>query len=79
MIRELISVSSRKTGGCGNVTRNWWLRVIQKILALGAKAVWDEKTELLEVNDELRVSIVLCRHTQTGAGFVALADPAGCQ
>ncbi len=59
------------------IEENRWLRkrhpelvasVIQQILALGAKAVWDEKTELLEVNDELLVSIVLCRHTQTGAG-----------
>jgi len=42
--------------------------VVQQITALGAQAVWDNKTELLDVNGEMRVSIVLCRHTQTGAG-----------
>ncbi len=42
--------------------------VIQKISDLGAQAVWNEATELLEVNSEMRVSIVLCRHTETGAG-----------
>jgi len=42
--------------------------VIQKITALGGQAVWDKKTELLDVNHEMRVSIVLCRHTETGAG-----------
>ena len=42
--------------------------VIQQITALGAQAVWNGKTELLDVNGEMRVSIVLCRHTQTGAG-----------
>jgi hypothetical protein len=35
---------------------------------LGAQAEWNGKAELLEVNGEMRVSIVLCRHTQTGAG-----------
>jgi hypothetical protein len=29
---------------------------------------WDEKTELLWLNNELRVSIALCRHTNTFAG-----------
>jgi DNA invertase Pin-like site-specific DNA recombinase len=42
--------------------------VVQKIKALGASASWDEKTDLLWVNNELRVSIVLCRHTATSAG-----------
>ena len=42
--------------------------VVQQIAALGAVAVWNDKTELLEVNGEMRVSIVLCRHTETGAG-----------
>jgi DNA invertase Pin-like site-specific DNA recombinase len=42
--------------------------VIQKITALGAHAVWDKETELLNVNHEMSVSIVLCRHTETGAG-----------
>ena len=42
--------------------------VVQQITALGAQAVWNDKTELLDVNGEMRVSIVLCRHTQTGAG-----------
>lgn len=42
--------------------------VIQKIEALGASAAWDKDAELLWVNDELRVSIVLCRHTTTEAG-----------
>jgi DNA invertase Pin-like site-specific DNA recombinase len=42
--------------------------VVQKITALGAHAVWNIETELLDVNHEMRVSIVLCRHTQTGAG-----------
>jgi hypothetical protein len=42
--------------------------VVQKIEALGASASWDEKTDLLWVNNELRVSVVLCRHTATFAG-----------
>ena len=42
--------------------------VIQKITALGAHAAWNLETELLDVNHEMRVSIVLCRHTQTSAG-----------
>jgi DNA invertase Pin-like site-specific DNA recombinase len=42
--------------------------VIQRIEALGANARWDENTDLVRVNDELRVSIVLCRHTTTSAG-----------
>jgi len=42
--------------------------VIQKIESLGASAAWDESSESLWLNDELRVSIVLCRHTTTQAG-----------
>lgn len=42
--------------------------VVQQIVTLGGIAVWDRETELLLVNEELRVSIVLCRHTTTSAG-----------
>ncbi len=42
--------------------------VVQKIMALGAHAAWNKETELLDINHEMRVSIVLCRHTLTGAG-----------
>jgi DNA invertase Pin-like site-specific DNA recombinase len=42
--------------------------VVQQITALGAKAAWNDEKGLLEVNDELVVSIVLCRHTLTGVG-----------
>ncbi len=42
--------------------------VVQKIADLGAHAIWNGVTELLEVNRELFVSIVLCRHTTTAAG-----------
>jgi DNA invertase Pin-like site-specific DNA recombinase len=42
--------------------------VIQKIESLGASAAWDENSESLWLNDELRVSIVLCRHITTFAG-----------
>jgi DNA invertase Pin-like site-specific DNA recombinase len=42
--------------------------VIQKIESLGASAAWDESSESLWLNGELRVSIVLCRHTTTQAG-----------
>ncbi|MGH7991239.1 MAG: recombinase family protein, partial [Limisphaerales bacterium] len=42
--------------------------VIHQITTLGTQAVWNDETELLEVNGEMRVSIVLCRRTQTGAG-----------
>jgi DNA invertase Pin-like site-specific DNA recombinase len=42
--------------------------VKQKIMELGGTAIIDEATDLLLVNGELRVSIVLCRHTQTPAG-----------
>jgi len=42
--------------------------VIQKIESLGASAAWEESSESLWLNDELRVSIILCRHTTTLAG-----------
>lgn len=42
--------------------------VVSRIEALGAIAVWDEQTDLIRLNDELNVSIVLCRHTSTEAG-----------
>lgn len=42
--------------------------VVQQITALGGTTEWDKQTELLHVNRELRVSIVLCRHTLTAAG-----------
>jgi hypothetical protein len=41
---------------------------IKQIMALGGTAIWDDKTEILWVNGELRVSVVLCRHTTTDAG-----------
>jgi DNA invertase Pin-like site-specific DNA recombinase len=44
------------------------LRVTQSIEALGSVARWDEERQLLHVNEELLVSIVLCRHILTGAG-----------
>lgn len=42
--------------------------VIGQIEALGAHALWDEEYQLLHLNNELRASIVLCRHTLTSAG-----------
>ncbi len=42
--------------------------VVQQITALGGTAEWDEATHVLHVNQELRVSIVLCRHTTTAVG-----------
>jgi hypothetical protein len=42
--------------------------VIQQIEALGATVEWDRKANLLWLNEEMRVSIVLCRHTITGGG-----------
>ena len=42
--------------------------VIAQLRALGATAVQDEQTGLLSINDELYVSIVLCRHQSTAAG-----------
>ena len=40
--------------------------VVRQVQELGAMATWDEKTELLHLNGELRVSIVLCRHITHG-------------
>jgi DNA invertase Pin-like site-specific DNA recombinase len=42
--------------------------VIRQIEGLGAIMTLDEKTQLLHLNNELRVSIVLCRHCITGSG-----------
>jgi DNA invertase Pin-like site-specific DNA recombinase len=42
--------------------------VIRRITELGGLVTWDEDTELLLLNHELRVSIVLGRHCTTGAG-----------
>jgi DNA invertase Pin-like site-specific DNA recombinase len=42
--------------------------VVSQLQRLGATAAWDVKTGLLNLNNELRVSIVLCRHTSTAAG-----------
>jgi DNA invertase Pin-like site-specific DNA recombinase len=42
--------------------------VVSQVQGLGATAAWDDKTGLLNLNNELRVSIVLCRHTSTAAG-----------
>jgi len=42
--------------------------VVRQIQELGAVATLDENTGLLHLNQELRVSIVLCRHIATGAG-----------
>jgi DNA invertase Pin-like site-specific DNA recombinase len=42
--------------------------VIHRVQELGAVAAWDQKTELLHLNGELRVSIVLCRHITTEGG-----------
>lgn len=42
--------------------------VIRQITARGGSAVWDKDTQLLNLNGELSVSIVLCRHTTTEAG-----------
>ena len=41
--------------------------VVQRLEALGATVRIDQETDLLHLNQELRVSIVLCRHTVTGA------------
>ncbi len=42
--------------------------LIQRIGNLGAVATWDDQKHLLHLNNELRVSIVLCRHQITGGG-----------
>ena len=43
--------------------------VIRQVQAVGATAMWDAKSDLLHLNHELRVSIVLCRHTITNTGL----------
>ncbi len=42
--------------------------VTRQIEARGASAAWDTATQLLRVNNELRVDIVICRHVETPAG-----------
>jgi hypothetical protein len=42
--------------------------VIRGLQGLGALVVWEKSTDLLFLNNELRVSVVLCRHTTTCAG-----------
>jgi DNA invertase Pin-like site-specific DNA recombinase len=42
--------------------------IIRKIEELGAVVSWNEKSQLLWLNQELHVSIVLCRHLTTFAG-----------
>ena len=42
--------------------------VIAQLRSFGASAVQDEETGLLSINDELYVSVVLCRHQSTPAG-----------
>jgi DNA invertase Pin-like site-specific DNA recombinase len=42
--------------------------VMQQIEARGAVARRDETTDLLHLNNELKVSIVICRHIETAAG-----------
>jgi DNA invertase Pin-like site-specific DNA recombinase len=42
--------------------------VIRRIESLGAIITLDEKTQLLHLNNELNVSIVVCRHYTTGSG-----------
>lgn len=42
--------------------------VIRRVQELGARATLDERTDLLHLNGELRVSIVLCRHISTPGG-----------
>ncbi len=42
--------------------------VVQQVEALGALALWDDKSELLRLNQELNVSVVLSRHITTNIG-----------
>jgi DNA invertase Pin-like site-specific DNA recombinase len=42
--------------------------VVDQIKQRGGGATWEDDSEMLMVNGELRVSIVLCRHTTTAAG-----------
>jgi DNA invertase Pin-like site-specific DNA recombinase len=41
---------------------------IEKIASVGATALWDKSLGMLTVNSEFRVSIVLCRRTETPTG-----------
>jgi DNA invertase Pin-like site-specific DNA recombinase len=43
--------------------------VVRKVEAVGGALRVDEQTELLHLNHELRVSLVLCRYTETGTGL----------
>ena len=43
-------------------------RVVRQIEELGAVARLDKEHQIVHLNDELRVSIVLCRHCTTPAG-----------
>jgi DNA invertase Pin-like site-specific DNA recombinase len=61
---SFIEINRRLRKEHGNVVAS----VIGRIEGLGAVARWDEESQLLHVNEELRVSIVLCRHTMTGTG-----------
>jgi len=42
--------------------------VVEKLRQMGAMVLVDARTDLLWINDELTVSVVLCRHQQTAAG-----------
>ena len=42
--------------------------VLGRLRQMGSTVTTDEKTDLFLVNDEWTVSVVLCRHQQTGAG-----------
>ena len=42
--------------------------MVGRVQELGSVARWDEETDLLHLNGELRVSIVLCRHISTPGG-----------
>ncbi len=42
--------------------------VIARLEGMGATVIRNESSDLLRINDELRVSIVLCRHQETAAG-----------
>lgn len=54
--------------GLRRLHRNIVAAVIRQIETLGAAAEWDAETELLQLNGELRVSIVVCRHVTTAGG-----------
>lgn len=44
------------------------VRIIREIESRGVVVRWDDGTHLLHINEELRVSIVICRHRSTGIG-----------